>query len=221
MTSTRDLPQLSRRGRGDEGTAVVEFALIAPFLVLVMMGMVEFGFLFRQENLFAGAVQGTARIASQATNKEQADQLALSGLYAQIQSIQRFTIRYVIIYNASDANGALPSGCLPANHKTVLPTPPQGVAGQCNVYGNAQVTSAGTTSGNPLPDAPGFTNTCASSATDYDHFWCPTARKIKLIDPPDWVGVYVEADYQYLTKLLGSSRVISDQTVFREEASLG
>lgn len=55
---------ISRRGRGDRGANLVEFALIAPFLLLLLLGTIEFAWLFSQ-NLDArhGAREGARLIA--------------------------------------------------------------------------------------------------------------------------------------------------------------
>lgn len=58
------LPRKSRKRRSDSGNAAVEFALIAPLLVLLLSGIVEIGLAVRtsyalHEGLLAGANQAS------------------------------------------------------------------------------------------------------------------------------------------------------------------
>lgn len=54
----------SRCGGGDRGASLVEFALLAPLLVLLLIGLVEFGWLFAQNlDVRHGAREG-ARLAA-------------------------------------------------------------------------------------------------------------------------------------------------------------
>src|SRR5688572_1770500 len=53
-----------RRARGDEGVALVEFALIAPLFFLLIFGIIEFGWGFYQKiDVRHGAREG-ARLAA-------------------------------------------------------------------------------------------------------------------------------------------------------------
>ena len=53
----------NRKG-GDAGASLVEFALIAPFLLLLLMGIIEFGFLFGQSNEVRHAAREGAHYAA-------------------------------------------------------------------------------------------------------------------------------------------------------------
>lgn len=53
-----------RRGRGDEGAALVEFALVAPVLFLILFGIMEFGWAFSQVlDIRHGAREGARLVA--------------------------------------------------------------------------------------------------------------------------------------------------------------
>lgn len=53
-----------RRGSGDEGAALIEAALILPFLVLLVFGIVELGFLFRSASVANTSTRSGARLAA-------------------------------------------------------------------------------------------------------------------------------------------------------------
>ncbi|MEY2403277.1 MAG: hypothetical protein QOD38_828 [Acidimicrobiaceae bacterium] len=56
-----------RRGRrlqGDRGAALVEAAIILPFLALLVFGIVELGFLFRSATIVSSSTRAGARLAA-------------------------------------------------------------------------------------------------------------------------------------------------------------
>jgi Flp pilus assembly protein TadG len=55
---------LKRLGRSDGGAELIEFSLTLPLLLLVVLGIIEFGFLFREYEIVTNAAREGARIAS-------------------------------------------------------------------------------------------------------------------------------------------------------------
>jgi Flp pilus assembly protein TadG len=53
-----------RIGRGEEGQALVEFALVAPILFLILFGIVQFGIAFKHSIALTDAVRAGARKAT-------------------------------------------------------------------------------------------------------------------------------------------------------------
>lgn len=60
------------RRRDDRGAAVLEFALVVPLLLLLVFGIIDFGWMLMKANLVNNAARDAARVAS------------LNGTYAQI-----------------------------------------------------------------------------------------------------------------------------------------
>ena len=60
------LRQLLRRGRGEEGAAAVEFAIVIPLLLLLLAGFFDFGWLFYWQHTVTNASRAGARYAVQA-----------------------------------------------------------------------------------------------------------------------------------------------------------
>jgi Flp pilus assembly protein TadG len=58
---------LRRLGRSESGAEVIEFALTLPLLLLVVLGIIEFGFVFQQYEVVTNAAREGARIASLTT----------------------------------------------------------------------------------------------------------------------------------------------------------
>lgn len=74
-------PGRLRRGRDDGGAALVEFALIMPLLFLLIFGIIEFGWAFRQNlDVRHGAREGTrlAAVNANPSNGESTQQKRLA-----------------------------------------------------------------------------------------------------------------------------------------------
>lgn len=62
-TGPRSTVSLRRRGRARRGLAVVEFAALAPLLLVVMLGMIEYGRLVQVQQVLTNASREGARVA--------------------------------------------------------------------------------------------------------------------------------------------------------------
>ena len=58
------VPIRVRTGRGERGAALVEFALAVPLLLVVIAGIVDFGFVFQRYEVITNAAREGARMAS-------------------------------------------------------------------------------------------------------------------------------------------------------------
>ena len=56
--------RLGSHRRGDRGASAVEFALVLPILILLVMGILEFGWLFNGWITLTGAAREGARVAA-------------------------------------------------------------------------------------------------------------------------------------------------------------
>jgi hypothetical protein len=118
-----------------------------------------------------------------------------------VKAIPNTQIIRLIVYKSTTANGSVPSSCLSV-------TPPGGVNGACNVYSAAQISS--------LTQADFTGTTCSGSAPD--RYWCPTDRVAAQANGADYLGVYIEVDHDYVTKLFpGGGITITDNAVMRLE----
>jgi Flp pilus assembly protein TadG len=57
------MKQLLRRFCGDQAAQLVEFALVLPMLLLVVLGIAEFGFIFQRYEVVTNAAREGARMA--------------------------------------------------------------------------------------------------------------------------------------------------------------
>jgi Flp pilus assembly protein TadG len=59
----RGLVRLRRRARSEDGAELIEFSLTLPLLLLVVLGIIEFGFLFQEYEVVTNAAREGARVA--------------------------------------------------------------------------------------------------------------------------------------------------------------
>lgn len=57
------MTRILRRLRSDDGGNLIEFALVLPLLLLVLLGIIEFGFVFQRYEVVTNAAREGARIA--------------------------------------------------------------------------------------------------------------------------------------------------------------
>ena len=63
MSHTRTTPGRRRRS-GEAGVETVEFALVFPLLLLVVLGIVDYGFMFQRYEVVTNAAREGARVAA-------------------------------------------------------------------------------------------------------------------------------------------------------------
>ncbi|MCU0311182.1 MAG: pilus assembly protein [Acidimicrobiales bacterium] len=200
-------PSATRRARGDEGTALVELALVLPLLVLLVLGVLEYGRAWGESNTVIRAAEAAGRTAATQGPDRFADYNALQSVQASLASLGGSEIERVVIFRADSADGRVPQPCVDLPIADDLTT--KGIPAQrCNVYSAAQVDFAGnvlTYFGNP---------TCTGN---WDAAWCPTARSRGTdVTDPDFLGIYIKIRYEALTGIIGNPTAdLTATSVFR------
>jgi Flp pilus assembly protein TadG len=204
MSATRH--QSHPRLRGDQGSAMAEFALLAPFLILLTLGILEFGFAWRDVQVVERTTEAAGRAVSTfgAFDSSFADYDALRAVSAGLAGLDRAEVQKVVIYRATTADGEPSAACRTAS--------PPGIAGQCNVYSASQVN---TTNPSGFPRGDIQNPTCAAGS--WDSRWCFTTRSRDIVNGAHFVGVWVEVDYESLTGLLPATVTIERKAVFQLE----
>ena len=70
---------------GDRGAAAVEFAVLIPLLMVIVFGIIEFGFIWLQSHYIANAAREGARVAATGQDQSQIQKAVkeyLKGVYA-------------------------------------------------------------------------------------------------------------------------------------------
>lgn len=190
-----------RRCRGDDGTALVEGAIVAlPFFILIL-GILEFGFLFKAYLSVSNATSQGARSASTSGDEVDADFQILTSIDRAFAAIPREEIERIVIFKADSPEDTPNPGCLTG-----------GIPGECNSYTESDFELLQADFNCKAAPTPGVAN---------DDDWCPADRNTYVNntsgDPIDYIGIYIEYEYQYITGMFGSAASFSDQTVLRLE----
>lgn len=191
-----------RRARGERGAALVEFVLLAPVLVLVVAGVLEFGMAWRDSMTVSNALRSGARVGSNAGRDRLADYDILKSIESAMKEIpDTARVQRIVIYKADTTNSAPSASCMAG-------TP---VTGLCNVYTGADMAR-------PQSDYSGTTS-CGGSAPD--RFWCPTSRQNQQALGADYLGVWMQVKYNWVTHVFpGTGLTIKDRAIMRLEPRL-
>jgi hypothetical protein len=178
-------PKLLRRRIGIErGAVLVEFAIIAPLIMLLFTGILEFGLAWRNVSVTTNSVRAGARTAASVGNQRAADFEILHTLGAGLGDLEFAAVDRVVVYRSTTTDGKPPSICLTDSALTG-----GGVAGICNVYQGSDLATL---------DIDDFDGATCSSAPDVR--WCPLGRDVS-IDNATYVGVYIELHTTWVTGL--------------------
>ncbi len=196
-TTPTPTPASGRRLSGDDGAVLVEFALVAPLLLVLLFGLIDYGRMTNEDNVLIRSTQAAARTGASQGPDRFADYNVLQSLEASLSVLDGSTIERVVIYKASSANGKVPAAC--ANLAIANDLTAKGVNSggtRCNVYSQAQVEFRG----NLLARFPGG----ASCSGGWDAAWCPATRSRGTdTTDPDFLGVYVKVKVTPLTGIVG------------------
>lgn len=178
---------------------LVEAAFITPVLFFLLFAIFEFGTAFRDYLAVANTTRDGARAASVYGNDSSADFDILQSIANASNVIDRNDIQRIVIYKASGPNTPVPTACTTAT---------TGVsASNCNVY---------------FANALGLAESEFGCRSDrnLDRYWCPTTRKVAATGtngPPDYIGVWIKVNHNWITGMFGRSLSFTDSTVMREE----
>ena len=194
------------RGRGDGGAILAEAALITPFFIFMLFGILEFGGSFRDYLTLNNAVTVGARQASVAANSTDADYQVLAVIRREIAAMPLDQVQRIVVFHASGPNATVPAACLGTTGS--IGTDAIKHTDACNVYTPAN----------------GWQTLTAADlgckVTSPDKYWCPTDRKFasKGADgPPDFVGIYIEIKHRFYTGLFGNDQKMTKTSIIQIE----
>jgi Flp pilus assembly protein TadG len=208
--------------------AIVEAAFVTPVFFVLLLGIIEGGLFMNDYLGVSSAVRAGARTASANGAIGDADLYTLLNVSRESSALDNDQIQYIVIYKANGF-GSDPTATCKAGTS---------VTGVCNVYYPADIAKAveqvEEESAQDAAIAAGQTRTldqtkiwfgCLTSGPNAnaspDRHWCPGTR----VDTrsgnsgagPDYVGIYIKANHDWVTKLFGDNTTITDQSVIQIE----
>lgn len=173
----------------------MEAAFITPVFFTLILGIVEMGLAMNDYLALAHSVRSGARVASASGNDLYSDWGVLTALEREATAINRNDIKQIVIYKPATF-GEKPTATCQAG---------TAVTGVCNVYTAADLKRPQSDFG------------CRDELS-LDKYWCPTTRRVQLANPgSDYVGVWMKIDHQWVTKMFGTSKTLTDSSVIRLE----
>lgn len=179
---------------------MVEAAFVTPVFIMLIFGIIEMGFLFRNYLTVNNAALAGARAASVAGDDPDTDFLIVRTVAHGLQAMNLQDIDYVVVYHAAGPDSQVPNACRFGSSSAL----------ECNRYTKREFFLN-------LEEPDGTKPNWACASTAQDRFWCPSDRKSQVDDPPDYVGVFVQVNHQYMTGFFGSQTKLESTRVFRIE----
>lgn len=179
--------------------------MVLPFLCLLAFGTAEVTLAWVTNNRVEGAVAQAARIGASSGARAEADRDILLALQASLPGGELSRLDRVIVYRPVDDAGSLPAGCVKAhgNQSDV------GAMG-CNSYSGDTVRTVSPSSTSGFNGSPGAK----------DGYWPPAQRNDSLIDPPDYLGVWIRTSHVGLTGWGFDELTVTESSVFRIQPDL-
>lgn len=193
-----------RRNRADRqrGAVLVEFAIVAPIFMILVLGIFEIGKAWEANQTVVQAARGGARTVAQLGTNNLADQQGVASVVAAFGPDAGDIVR-VVVYEADAAGGFANPLC--ANNN-----PP--ASANCNVYLPVDIAQANNSA--YFDSTPANDNNCGTGASNG---WCPDERS-DLQTSATFVGVLVEFREERVSGFFGTGTyTITERTVMRVE----
>lgn len=191
-----------RRCCDDRGAILAEAAFVTPIFFYLLFGIIDYGLLFRDYLTLGNGTTAGARMAAVQGNANTADWEIIQRVKKELAAVNTTTITKLVVFKPTAGSGSIPSTCQSAAAPGVVP-------GLCNLYAPSRdwIATDPTLYGCTPPN-------------DRASGYCPSTRKVAVSGangPPDYVGIYVEFNHLFLTRLFGTSKVMTDITIARLE----
>jgi hypothetical protein len=182
----------------ERGAALVEFALVAPVLMLLIFGAFEYGMFFKDYLTVSNTTRTGARVGSAAGSGADADYQILQAVKAAATALPggSNSIQQISIYKSTSSGGGPTATCQTGSSAT----------DKCNTYTPSVFSQPASKFG------------CGAGSVD--SVWCPTTREDSQAIGPDYIGVWVKTTHGFVTKLFGTSKTITDNVVMRIEPKM-
>lgn len=191
--------------------AVVEVAFVAPLFFVLVIGVIEMGYLFRDYQITSDSVTDASRVGALmgptvAEDGASPDFHIIRAVREATGSMDPEWIERVVVFDAAGpSSGVSAEDQVPDSCKAGVP-----LAGRCNVYDDPYAAFLAVEEGDieffACPDSPVACSWPASARRDG-----PTVSQI------DHIGVWIRVHRPFLTRLFGSMVTLDQASVIRIE----
>lgn len=201
-----------RSERTERGAALLETLLVAPVVMALLLGIFEFGLIYRDVLTTADAVANGARsgavIGPRTTDSGvSADFEIIRQVRNSLGNVPVEWIDRIVVFKAAGPGAGSPSSQVPHACKTG-----GSVANVCNVYDPANAFLAVDTGNNDF-----FANCPSGRACS----WRPASRRNgPTAAAIDYLGVYVRLERPYVSGLFGDTFTIEQAYIVRLEPGM-
>jgi Flp pilus assembly protein TadG len=178
--------------RSERGASAVEFAIILPVLMFLLLGMIEFGLVLKNINILSNAANAGARNGSVEARNDIYNTVAELSAEGVLKT-NGINADYIVVYKANRDTGLPDNGG--ATWNTNEPKY-ETCSSKCVIY-------TGTSGTYSSAGGPGWAASTQQACGDRDH--------------TDAIGVYVSYNHKYITSLFGSTKQIRQHAVYRLE----
>lgn len=190
-------PTKSRRQRG---AVLIETALTAPLVFLMIFGLVELSFMLKDHLTLRAVAQDATRTATVAGDDIDADFRILATAVETGATLPDGSITRIVVYRANSADAPVPPACLLSGQSSATV--------KCNSYVPLDFTRPESDFGcDPL--------------LALDRSWCPADRVVVRSPasggPPDYIGIHVVLERDLLTGMFGGTQTLEATYVLRVE----
>jgi hypothetical protein len=186
--------------RGDHrdrsrGAVLVEAVFVTPIFFMLVFGILEVSLAMNDNLALASSVRAGTRVASASGSDAYADYGIIRTIQRESAALPRSQINYIVVYKATGVGAAPDDRCRNG----------ESIDDLCNVYRPGDF------------DRPKVDWGC-KDAKNLDEYWCPMDRKVSLSGAgPDYVGVWMQVEHPWLTRMFGTTLTLDDSSVIRLE----
>jgi hypothetical protein len=231
-------PSRASRNR-ERGTTLTEAAFVTIPFFMIIFGIMEMGFLFRNYLTVSNAAAEAARAASVYGSSEDADFQILRSAEHGVAAMGVDQLDFIVIWRAAGPESQVPDQCRPDlgggtryHSSRGFDTDPDRYEPvdevnnpECNVYlpGDFSLNLIDVTDvdsdGDTTENTPYFG--CTGVADNVDWGWCPLVR-IDAVSGnagagTDYVGIYTQAQHKYMTGFFQNQSTLTATKIIRIE----
>lgn len=200
-------------GDRERGAALIETAVVGTLMFVLLLGVLELGYLMRDYQITSDAVSDGARVGAllgpdAAEDGTSPEYQIMRALRDATGSMPAEWIERIVVFKGTPPTGSgglSPEAQVPAACKAGAAVP-----GRCNVYNDPYDAFLAVEEGDSTYfDCPGSSDACT---------WAASARKNgPRVSDIEYVGVWVRVQRPHLSKLFGAVLTIDQAAVTRIE----